>query len=165
VSVRKKVLKAKEIGRRLRGLSAFGFGASWDYPAVEREIVRKLIVFLEDRRALFNPLPLEVEDHVIASVGTIRDECTKTLAALGDSASAAGPIRVIRAVCRRFLDGSYPSFPDIAAHLHGNRHREAFDVNQYRLRARTRPDEFFTALGELRAFVGQQIAILATCVY
>jgi hypothetical protein len=162
MTVRKKVLKAKDVGRRLRGLSAFGFGASWEYPPSEREIIRKLIVFLEDRRALFNPLPAEVEDHVVASVTSIREECTVAIGKLVETSNAGAPIRAIRAACRRFLDNPYPSFPDVAAQIHGPRFREAFDVRDYRLRARTEPAGFFTALGELRAFVGQQIALLAT---
>jgi hypothetical protein len=162
MTVRKKVSQVQSVGRRLRGLSAFGLGASWEYPPSERETVRKLIVFLEDRRALFNPPPAEVEDCVVASVQSIREECTKAIATLPEASHAVASIRAIRAACRRFLDDPYPTFSDIAAQMYGPRFREAFDAHQYRLRIGTEPAGFFTALGEMRAFVGQQIALLAT---
>lgn len=159
MSVRKSVLKAKDVARRLRGLSILGLGASWDYPPSEREAIRKLVLALEDRRALFNPPPAEVEDHVIASVSSIREQCTETLRELGESAKAAACVRIIRAACRRFLDEPYPSFPDVEE-FHPDRHfRE--EGRDGRLRRGTRPASFYTALGELRAAIGQQIAILA----
>jgi hypothetical protein len=159
LSVRKTVLKAKDVARRLRGLSALGFGASWDYPPSERETIRKLILFLEDRRALFNLLPAEVEDHVIASVASIRERCTEALGEMGEHAKAAVCIRIIRAACRRFLDEPYPSF----ANVEESPPDRTFSERQMsgNLRRGTRPAGFFTALGELRASIGQQIAILA----
>jgi hypothetical protein len=69
-------------------------------------------------------------------------------------------VRAVAAACRRFLDEPYPSFEDI-----GQQRREPRffreEVDHYRLRPRTDPAGFFTALGELRAFVGQQLAVLA----
>lgn len=156
MGARKQVLQAKDIARRLRGLSMLGFGASWDYPPSEREAIRRLIHFLEDRRALFNPLPAEVEDHVLASVSSIREQCTKTLGELGEGSKAAECVRSIRAACRRFADEPYPSFPDLDER---GQHRD-FDPDA-RLRRATQAAGFFTALGELRAAIGQQIAILA----
>lgn len=159
MNARKTVLKAKDVARRLRGLSALGFGASWDYPPSERETIRKLVLFLEDRRALFNPLPAEVEDHVIASVASIRERCTEALGEVGETAKAAVCIRIMRAACRRFLDEPYPSFADVEERRPDRGFRE--EEMSGRLRRGTRPAGFFTALGELRASIGQQIAILS----
>jgi hypothetical protein len=157
---RKKIIRAKDLGLRLTGFSFGGVGVNWEFPPRDRDVVRRFIVFLEDRRALFNPLPMEVEDHVVASVMSIRERCVETIGALSEKSPGSDPIRAIAAACRRFLDEPYRSFDDI-----GQRHREPRffqdDAQHYRLRPRSDVAGFFTALGELRAFVGQQLAVLA----
>lgn len=52
MSLKKAKLKSKTLLRRLGGVSAFGFGVSLKLPEADRTIVRELLVFLEDRRAL-----------------------------------------------------------------------------------------------------------------
>ena len=66
-------------------------------------------------------------------------------AALGEQSHAGGPIRAIRAACRRFLDEPHADFRNLSGGLGHFGDRAGF----------------FTALGELRATVGAQIAILA----
>lgn len=153
------LIKAKEMLKRINGFSTPVFGIQWSPPASDRDAVRKLLALLEDRRALFNPLPAEVEDDVIGSIHTIRAECVNTVGALGDKSPGAVHVRAIGAACRRFLDEPYPTFDDIM-----DRRRDPFlerDEHYGRLRRGTHPAAFFTALGELRAFVGTQIALLS----
>lgn len=69
----------------------------------------------------------------------------KYLGALGAQSHAAGPFRAIHAACRRFLDEPHADFRNLSGGL-----------GRFGDRA-----GFFTALGELRATVGAQIAILA----
>ena len=153
------LVRAKEILRRINGFSIPIFGVQWTPPTSDRETVLKFLVYLEDRRALFNPFSAEVEDHVISSIHGIRGECTSTVGNLSENAPGAVHIRVIASACRRFLDEPYPKFDDIMDH----RRDPSFEQNERYggLRRGTHPAAFFTALGELRAFVGTQVAILA----
>lgn len=153
------LVKATDMLKRITGFSTPVFGIQWNPPASDRDAVRKFFAFLEDRRALFNPLPAEVEDHVISSLHSIRAECTKTVGALGDKAPGAVHVRAIGAASRRFLDEPYPTFNDILE----RRRDPHFGREEHfpGMRYRTDPAAFFTALGELRAFVGMQIALLA----
>jgi len=79
------------------------------------------------------------------SVQAMRQQCTQSLAALDERSPAAGPIRAIRASCRRYLDEPRAESRNLSGHL------GRFDGHA----------GFFTALGELRAAVGAQLAILA----
>ncbi len=157
------LIRAKDMLMRLTGFSTPVFGISWNPPSSDRDAVRKFLAFLEDRRALFNPMPAEVEDHVIASVHTIRDECVKAVGTVSDKAPAAEHIRAIGAACRRFLDEPYPTFDDIMERRR-DPYFESFEREEHhgRLRYGTHPAAFFTALGEFRAFVGTRIAMLAS---
>lgn len=67
-----------ETGRKVTGFCLPGIGLQWADPGPsEREHVRRLVVFLEDRRALYNPDYLEDESQVERSVHEIRAECTR----------------------------------------------------------------------------------------
>lgn len=154
------LIRAKDMLMRLTGFSTPVFGISWNPPSSDRDAVRKFLAFLEDRRALFNPMPAEVEDHVISSIYTIREECVKAVGAVSDKAPAAEHIRAIGAACRRFLDEPYPTFDDIM-----ERRRDPYferEERAGRLRHGTHLAAFFTALGEFRAFVGMRVAVLSS---
>jgi len=153
------LIRAKDMLARITGVSMPWLGISWTPPASDRDAVRKFLVFMEDRRALFNPMPAEVEDHVISSIHMIRSECTGTLGALSDKAPGVAHVRAIGAACRRFLDEPYPVFDDIMDH----RRDPYFERDEHhgRLRRGTHPAAFYTALGEFRGFVGTQIALLS----
>ena len=45
----------KNIAKSLTGISTPVFGVSWRPPETDRDVVKKLVIFLEDRRALYNP--------------------------------------------------------------------------------------------------------------
>ena len=135
-----------ETARRITGISIPFGGVSWADPGPsEAEIVRRFLVFLEDRRVLYNPFQLETESQVERSIDQIREECTKVLQTLPASAAAGEPIRAIRAACRRFRDERYEEFP----HFDGEWQR------------RHGLPGFFLALGAFRALVGHQVALLA----
>jgi hypothetical protein len=136
-----------DIARRVTGFSTPIFGVSWNPPVAERDAVRGLLTFLEDRRVLFNPTQLEVEWQVTDSIQQVREQCSKAIVALPDSSPAILPIRGIRAACRRFLDEPRSHFP----HVGFIRHRD---------REGDHPG-FFTALGEFRATVGAHVSTLA----
>ena len=65
-------MKFKQIINRLTGFSTPVFGVSWSPPQSHIDVARSVIIFLEDRRVLYNPYELEVPQHCIHSVIEIR---------------------------------------------------------------------------------------------
>ncbi len=133
-------LKARNLARRITGISTPLGGISWDPPEDERKSVRGFVTFLEDRRVLFNPYHLEIEDQVVQSTLSIREKTTEVLGSLADDSRALAPIKGIRAACRRFLDEPHPEY----------RHLERRHLSH--------DSGFFVALGELRATIGLHLA-------
>lgn len=132
--------------RRITGISVPFGGIQWADPGPsDREVVRQFIVFMEDRRVLYNAMDLEVLDQVERSIHEIREQCTRTLQTLAAGAFAVNPIRNIREAGRRFHDDRNEDF-------------RFFDGGW--------PDHrgtpgFFTALGAYRAITAYQVALLA----
>lgn len=145
--IRKKESVTASAVRRITGFSIGPFGGlQWADPGPsDREKVRQFLVFLEDRRVLYNPDELEVRSQVDSSVGRIREECVKSLQSLGERDFATVPIRAIQQACRRFQDESHLQFKHLMTY--------------------PRMDEpnagFFTALGGMRSTIGYQVALLA----
>ncbi|MBM2713502.1 hypothetical protein JQK88_20220 [Mesorhizobium caraganae] len=135
-----------ETARRVTGISTPVFGVSWSDPGPsETEIVRRFLVFLEDRRVLYNPFDMETEAEVGHSIHQIREEGTKTLQALSADAFAVVPLRAIRDAGRRFHDEQHEDYRHFDYQWRGSHARPAF----------------FVALGAFRATVGHQVAALA----
>lgn len=103
VSLPKKIPFA-ELVNHITGVSTPIFGVSWNPSEPEREKIRKLIIFLENRRALYNPDNMETVQWVDESVLKIREELTEGLQQLGEGSSAAPSLRAMRAACRQYLD-------------------------------------------------------------
>jgi len=134
------------MARKVTGISTPLGGLQWSDPGPsEGQIVRRFLVFLEDRRVLYNPYDIEIVSDAERSVHRIREECTKVIQALSDDAFAATPVRVIREAARRFHDDQHEEY----------RH---FD---YQWRDTNPSPAFFVALGAFRATVGHQVASLA----
>lgn len=150
---RKKTIPYLGVLRRLTGFSTPVFGVQWTPSKSEREIIRRLLTFLEDRRVLYVPRFLEVEGEVELSVSQIREELTKTLQALSDTSTAAGPVRAMRRACRKFLTEPYPVFPNTLRRVERDRIPS--------VRRGEFSDGFFIALGELRTVFGIHIAALS----
>jgi hypothetical protein len=144
-------LAFQSLANRITGFSIPLFGVQWNPPAPERETVRKLLRFLEDRRALYVDHWVEIPSQVTHSVLEIRQELTRTLQTLPDNSNAVAPIRAMRAACRKFFTEPRPDFRNLAGRHHPRSHRMDDDEDP----------GFFVALGELRATFGVQIAALA----
>jgi hypothetical protein len=138
-------MEFREIASRFTGFSTPVFGASWNPPEPERAIARRVIAFLEDRRVLYNPYHIEIDDQVTHSVVDIRRFLTDEIGALDVQSELNAHLRAIRAACRRYLDETGPGS-----------HR--LDLPPWR-----GPFEFgfFLQLGELRAAVGEHVAAIA----
>jgi hypothetical protein len=133
-------IKYNQIAKSLTGFSTPFFGVSWNPPETDRDIVRKLIIFLEDRRALYNPYDIETPMFVDQSLIEIRKELTNILQRTGNNPDIYPHLRAMRAACRKYLN-------EVS--------------NQPRPRFHYREFETFAALGELRALFGIHIAQLA----
>ncbi|MCH2046720.1 MAG: hypothetical protein MK212_21580, partial [Saprospiraceae bacterium] len=69
---------------RITGFSTPIIGLSWTPDEPEREKIRALLVFLEDRRTLYNPYIMEICEHSYVSVHEIRDELTKVISQINE---------------------------------------------------------------------------------
>lgn len=97
-------LPFQEVARHITGISTPVFGVSWNPPENKREIVRRLVAFLEDRRALYADFHQEYGPWVGRSVLEMRTELTNTLKSCPGDEELTGPLRAMRAACRKFLD-------------------------------------------------------------
>lgn len=110
-------------------------------------MTHRVLAYLEDRRVLYSPYRLEVEDQCISSVLDIRRFLTDVIGGLAENSKLAEHLRAIRAFCRVFLDqNSHSAGPHRGARW-----------------AMMGPGDssFFTALDELRATIGLHVAALA----
>jgi len=131
-------LSFREIADRITGFSTPVFGVSWNPPVLEVDVAKRLITYLEDRRALYNPYELEMHQHVVQSIIQIRERLTRDLEELDRSSGLSVSIAAMRAASRKFLDSI------------GDRGRDQFFLG---------PDMvFFSAVGELRGVFGIHIA-------
>ncbi|HWB85759.1 MAG TPA: DUF6650 family protein [Bryobacteraceae bacterium] len=137
----------KEAVNRINGISIVSFGVQWAPRTMDTEVARRVLRFLEDRRVLYNDYAWEEPEHCVRSVLEIRRFLTDEIAKQDDGADLLGPLRAMRAACRKFLDktqheGSRRLYSSSGA-------VEAFG--------------FFAALGEFRGAVGSQVAFLSGC--
>lgn len=99
--------------KRIKGISTPFGGISFDLNDTEKDVIRELFIYLEDRRVLFNPYELESPNYVLQSIVQIRDYLTKILIRLDDDSNLAEFIRKMRAACRKLMetnpDNSYYS--------------------------------------------------------
>lgn len=129
----------KSLIKNVTGISTPIFGVSWNPPETDREIVRKLFLFLEDKRALYYPYHMEIPFQVTESVLDIRKYLTQEIMRIPEKSVLITHYKALRAACRKFLDIN-----------------ETVSKRRYRMVR----DEMI-ALGELRASFGIHIAQLA----
>jgi hypothetical protein len=139
--------------RRVTGVSTPFGGISWTPPASEREGLRKLIVFLEDRRALFNPYGVEAPQLVEHLVQEIRAELTRVLQSVGEDSRAAESLRTMRAGCQQYLTRASRFGNGSPWHRLPRLH---YGVDE------DEGDDFILALGELRGLFGACLVQIAS---
>lgn len=144
-------MKFREIVSRVNGISCPIFGVSWDPGAADIEVARKVVAFVETRRVLFSTYTNEVPEQCVTSVLEIRAFLSDLIGQGRIADELAGPLRLIRRYCVRFLDRvGATELPEAAG-------RHLFRESQWRMH-----DYWFgEALGELRSGVGMQVAIVA----
>ena len=137
-------LKGKQLAQRLTGIATPIGGLSWTPPVDEREVAKQLLVFLEDRRALFMPYNMEVVPYVVDSVLEIRQRLTEDLEKISRSSVLGESISAMRASCRKYLTETQD---------------DPRRIHHWRMEG-----HIWQALGELRAIFGIHIARIA-CAY
>ena len=150
----------RKIFRRITGLSTPIFGLSWNLGIDELEELRKLFLFLEDRRVLYNRFDNEMAHFVTSSVQELRAELAKTLQKLNDSSKAIPHIRGMQAECRRFLDdasGSVKRIGELEVTFGG----AGGDVSTRSWEHYVATINFYTALGSFRRGFGEHIVKLS----
>ncbi len=133
----------REIANRITGfeLPFVGGGVSWNPPTSEIDVAKRLMSFLEDRRALYYPYEAETPDYVVRSILEIRKRLSADLEQLDRASPLAKSIMAMRAACRKFLDNS----EEKSIAMGFRHHRGIWDRDEA---------DFFIALGELRATIG-----------
>lgn len=131
----------KKFAHSFTGISTPIFGVSWNPPKDRQEIVRRLVAFLEDRRALYQTFHMESGSWVTESILEIRRELTETIQNCPEDPALVEPLRAMRAACRKYLDETDPKARRI-------QHPWGGDLM------------FASALGELRGVFGLHLARL-----
>lgn len=97
-------MKFEQIYKNITGLSCPIFGIQWNAPIIETDEAKKIVIFLEDKRVLFNPVDMEGASHCTSSVINIRSELTKVLQGLPSDSHLAKQLRKMRKACQEFCD-------------------------------------------------------------
>lgn len=130
---------------RVTGVSAWGI--QWERKDDDRELARRLFLFLEDRRMLWKDFSLEIEEHCVHSADHARHQLTALLSSPEISPRLAPHVSAIRAAFREFMD----EVGDDYEHDY-RRHRYSGDQT----------DTLSLALGRLRALLGVKIGEIAS---
>lgn len=95
-------MKFERIYKNITGLSCPIFGIQWNAPPIEADVAKNIVLFLEDKRVLFNPADMEDAGHCAQSVSEIRSELTKGLQVLPSHSNLAKSLRRMRKSCQDF---------------------------------------------------------------
>lgn len=97
-------MKFSEILNRLTGISCPIFGISWNPVDTERNIARRIIVFLESRRVLYSAYEYESVCPCITSVTEIKNHLTTELQQIDEKSKLNSYVRAMRNACNKFLN-------------------------------------------------------------
>lgn len=139
-------MKFSEILNRVTGVSCPVFGISWEPLELERDIARRIVIFLEPRRVLYAPMGVEALCRSIDSVSKIKDYLTSEIQNMRDGSELDSYTRAMRKACNKFLS----SFPDTK--------------DEKCIYCRPGSDEyevFILSIGEFRAVFGMMIGQIA----
>lgn len=141
-------MKFSEIANRLTGISTPLGGASWQPAELDISAARRVVVFLEDRRVLYEPGQMEVPSHCVHSVLEIRHVLSDELGKLDSKSDLAASLRAMRAACRKFLERVGTDGREVILYANDHGHYASWT--------------FYGALGELRGTFGVHVAKIAT---
>jgi len=136
-------LKGRELAARLLGITTPIGGIDWEPPAGERKRAKRVLKYLAEQRALWDPYDVAISTFVAQSIVDLRGQLRSDLDGLPTDSVLPEGLRAMHAACRRFLEENQSPRsgygPPYEAQLH-------------------------STLGELRALFGVHIARIA-CAY
>lgn len=141
-------MKFKEVMARITGISCPVFGVSWKPPEADREVARRVITFLEDRRVLYAHDSQEVAEHCVRSVIEIRHHLTSILQEIPSKSELTENLRAMRAACRKFMETVQEKGTEVVHFAWSHGHWASW--------------KFHAAIGEMRGVFGVHVAQIAT---
>jgi hypothetical protein len=136
-------LKGRELAARLIGIRTPIGGVDWEPPAEEQKRARRVLTYLAEQRALWDPYDMAIGSFVAQSILDMRERLSGELRGLSTNCVLQEGLRAMQAACRMFLDENQSPRsgygPPYEAQLH-------------------------STLGELRALFGIHIARMV-CAY
>lgn len=129
---------------RLTGGSVPFAGAQWERKDDDREIARRVLNLLADRRMLWKDFSLEIEEHCVTSANRAREQIGVHLDNPETGTELARRLQLLQRLFRDFVDEVGPDG--------GNWNRRRSPIGT---------DPLSMALGRLRGLVGLQIGELA----
>jgi hypothetical protein len=136
-------LKGRELAARLIGIRTPIGGIDWEPPAGERKRAKRVLRYLAEQRALWDPYDVAIGAFVSQSIVDLRGQLRSDLDGLPTDSVLHEGLRAMHAACRMFLEENQSPRsgygPPYEAQLH-------------------------STLGELRALFGIHIARIA-CAY
>lgn len=130
--------------KRLTGISGPWGGLQWETVEGDKQVARRVINYLEDRRILFGNRHTEDQRHCLASALQIREYITKQINAANPGKTLEQTLKAMRAAFRKFVDAAGPDAIYFSSY-HGSHQADPFSL----------------ALGDLRTSVGMYIAMIA----
>ncbi len=137
-----------ELANKLTGIGCPIFGISWNPSETERNVARKIIIFLEPRRVLYSEYEYENETvrPCIHSVADIKNYLTFVLHNIGENKELDSYARAMRNACNKFL----------------SKCRDSDDFRHHAVCRGNLDNWIFTsAIGELRGTFGIMIGQIA----
>jgi hypothetical protein len=148
--MKKKAVKitVQRLREMFASVNILGFGVSFRPSEPDRKIIRKLILALEDRRALFAASTSVNAHHVVESLDKVRDQITSALQSIDGDRETVAALKVMRSACLDFMD----SLP---------KHQSRDELFHLVVDDRRIQEHFNIRLGMLRGTIGLQLARLA----
>ena len=96
-------MKFTDVLNRLTGVSCPIFGVSWNPGELERTVARRVIVYLEPRRVLYEAFEYESVCPSVSSVLDIKNYLTSELQNIDEDSELNNYLRAMRNACNKFL--------------------------------------------------------------
>lgn len=97
-------MKFKRILQSVTGISTPIFGIQWTPPQWASDLAEETLVYLSDKRVLFNRFDMEDAGHCIQSVDNIRNHLVSQRQRLQGNKELDKSLATMLRACRRFID-------------------------------------------------------------
>ncbi len=139
-------MRFSDLASRLTGISCPVFGLSWNPAETQRNIAKRIIIFLEGRRVLFDEYGSEALCQCIESVTKIKEYLTSELPSIDDNSELNTYIRAMRKASNKLLSCFPQNKQNKCKYCKEGTHEYWY---------------FVSAIGELRGIFGVMIGQIA----